>query len=78
MRLGVPATQLDFQGRARPAIADLYRWRYGMTLGRVTIATSDFTPLPFYSYDDLADPNATDNNLTHFSVERDAGSTFGQ
>ena len=42
-----------------------------MTLGRVTIATSDFTPLPFYSYDDLADPNATDNNLTHFSVERD-------
>ena len=42
----------------------------GMTLGRVTIATSDFTSLPFYSYDDLADPNATDNNLTHFSVER--------
>ena len=27
-RLGVPATQLDFQGRARPAIANLYRWRY--------------------------------------------------
>ena len=28
IRLGVPATQLDMQGRARPAIADLYRWRY--------------------------------------------------
>ena len=28
VRLGVPATQLDFQGRARPAIANLYRWRY--------------------------------------------------
>jgi len=28
VRLGVPATQLDMQGRARPALADLYRWRY--------------------------------------------------
>ena len=28
VRLGVPAIQLDAQGRARPAIADLYRWRY--------------------------------------------------
>jgi len=28
VRLGVPATQLDFQGRTRPKIADLYRWRY--------------------------------------------------
>ena len=28
----------------------------GMTLARITIATSDFTPPPFYSYDDLDDP----------------------
>lgn len=43
----------------------------GMSLARITIATSDFTPLPFYSYNDLSDPNATDINLTHFSVARD-------
>ncbi|KAI0223970.1 hypothetical protein L0F63_001321 [Massospora cicadina] len=28
MRLGVPAIHLDKQGRARPQLADLYRWRY--------------------------------------------------
>ena len=28
VRLGVPATQLDQQGRARSSMADLYRWRY--------------------------------------------------
>ncbi|KAK1750649.1 hypothetical protein QBC47DRAFT_393152 [Echria macrotheca] len=28
VRLGVPAINLDQQGRARPSIADLYRWRY--------------------------------------------------
>jgi len=28
IRLGVPAIQLDAQGRSRPSIADLYRWRY--------------------------------------------------
>lgn len=28
VRLGVPTINLDQQGRARPAIADLYRWRY--------------------------------------------------
>lgn len=28
VRLGVPAIALDQQGRARPSIADLYRWRY--------------------------------------------------
>jgi intron-binding protein aquarius len=28
IRLGVPAVQLDAQGRSRPSIADLYRWRY--------------------------------------------------
>jgi intron-binding protein aquarius len=28
VRLGVPTVMLDQQGRARPAIADLYRWRY--------------------------------------------------
>ena len=28
VRLGVPIINLDAQGRARPSIADLYRWRY--------------------------------------------------
>ena len=28
VRLGVPVVNLDQQGRARPSIADLYRWRY--------------------------------------------------
>lgn len=28
VRLGVPAVQLDSQGRARPSIAELYNWRY--------------------------------------------------
>jgi len=28
VRLGVPAVQLDMQGRARKQMADLYRWRY--------------------------------------------------
>lgn len=28
VRLGVPTIQLDAQGRARPSLCDLYRWRY--------------------------------------------------
>lgn len=28
VRLGVPHIQLDAQGRARPSLCDLYRWRY--------------------------------------------------
>ncbi|KAI9846790.1 MAG: hypothetical protein M1837_003639 [Sclerophora amabilis] len=28
IRLGVPTINLDMQGRARPSLADLYRWRY--------------------------------------------------
>ena len=28
VRLGVPTVQLDAQGRARPSICNLYRWRY--------------------------------------------------
>ena len=32
VRLGVPTISLDQQGRARPSLADLYRWRYpGLT-----------------------------------------------
>ena len=30
VRLGTPTVQLDAQGRARPEIAKLYNWRYGM------------------------------------------------
>lgn len=28
VRLGVPAVQLDAQGRARPSLCQLYQWRY--------------------------------------------------
>lgn len=31
-RLGVPVIELDFQGRARPEIADLYGWQYSAGL----------------------------------------------
>lgn len=33
VRLGVPTIHLDQQGRARPSIANLYRWRYANKLG---------------------------------------------
>ncbi|KAJ0422561.1 hypothetical protein BJY00DRAFT_279765 [Aspergillus carlsbadensis] len=36
VRLGVPAITLDQQGRARPSIADLFRWRY-QNLGNLPI-----------------------------------------
>jgi O-glycosyl hydrolase len=42
-----------------------------LTLARITIGTSDFAPLPFYTYNDLADPYDTDVNLTQFSVAHD-------
>jgi O-glycosyl hydrolase len=42
----------------------------GFNLMRITIGTSDFCPLPFYSYDDLAE-NETDVNLEKFSISRD-------
>ena len=32
VRLGVPTIQLDAQGRARPTLCELYKWRY-KTLG---------------------------------------------
>ncbi|KAL4758466.1 RNA helicase aquarius [Aspergillus foveolatus] len=36
IRLGVPAIMLDQQGRARPSIAELFRWRY-QNLGNLPI-----------------------------------------
>ena len=39
IRLGVPYTQLDKQGRARPEIASLYSWRY-QNLGNLDHVTS--------------------------------------
>ena len=39
VRLGVPVINLDKQGRARPSIADLYRWRYN-NLGDLPNVTS--------------------------------------
>lgn len=42
----------------------------GMSLMRVTIATSDFCPLPFYTYDDMP-PGETDVSMDHFSIARD-------
>ena len=71
------STAYNLQLLDAPARADLLRSLFdpdegiGMSLARITIATSDFTPLPFYSYNDLPDPGATDINLTHFSVARD-------
>jgi len=40
----------------------------GMNLMRITIGTSDFAPLPFYSYDDSDDP---DEDLVNFSIAPD-------
>merc|ERR1719263_961075 len=39
VRLGVPAVQLDRQGRARKPIADLYRWRYDALGDLPSVAT---------------------------------------
>jgi O-glycosyl hydrolase len=40
----------------------------GLSLMRITIGTSDFTPLPFYSYDDQILP---DPELSNFSISKD-------
>lgn len=40
VRLGVPAVQLDQQGRARSSMADLYRWRYDFLGDLPQVATS--------------------------------------
>lgn len=40
----------------------------GMSLMRITVATSDFCPLPFYSYDDSEYP---DESLSGFSISKD-------
>lgn len=71
------STDYNLQLLDPPARTELLRSLFdpdegiGMSLARITIATSDFTPLPFYSYNDLLDPAGTDINLTHFSVARD-------
>ena len=39
VRLGVPTIMLDQQGRARPSIAELYKWRYPQ-LGNLPIVTT--------------------------------------
>jgi hypothetical protein len=40
----------------------------GLSLMRITIGTSDFTPPPYYSYDDSERPDPT---LSNFSVAAD-------
>ncbi|MDQ1257823.1 MAG: hypothetical protein QG656_2429 [Candidatus Hydrogenedentes bacterium] len=42
----------------------------GMNLVRICIGTSDFAPLPYYSYDDMPE-GETDPALEHFSIEKD-------
>ena len=49
VRLGVPTVTLDFQGRARPSIANLYSWRYpglkslpSTSQGKYTLANTGF------------------------------------
>lgn len=36
-RLGVPSHELDFQGRARPEIAEIYGWQYGSGLKNLPV-----------------------------------------
>jgi len=46
-RLGVPAVQLDAQGRARPALARLYAWRYERKGdGAASVAAAASSPSP--------------------------------
>ena len=40
----------------------------GLSLMRITIGTSDFTPHPYYSYDDTSTP---DPSLLNFSIDAD-------
>ena len=64
VRLGVPACQLDMQGRARAAMADLYRWRYDAlkdlpqiaSEARFELANAGFAhPFQFIDVPDLND-----------------------
>ena len=43
----------------------------GFNLMRITVATSDFCPLPFYSYDDVPEGGEPDVTLSGFSIEKD-------
>lgn len=43
----------------------------GFNLARVTIGTSDFAPLPFYTYDELNRSNGLDEDLSQFSIAED-------
>ncbi|KAL9593532.1 MAG: hypothetical protein Q9219_007511 [cf. Caloplaca sp. 3 TL-2023] len=41
VRLGVPTINLDHQGRARPSIAELYKWRYPKLENLPSVLTED-------------------------------------
>jgi len=43
----------------------------GFNLARITIGTSDFAPLPFYTYDDLNTSIDCDEDLDQFSIAED-------
>lgn len=49
IRLGVPAIQLDKQGRARPEIAALYSWRYSAAASSAAGASRELGNLPYVS-----------------------------
>jgi len=52
VRLGVPTVDLDFQGRARPSIAELYNWRYKKLGNLPAVMTSEFqTANPGFAYE---------------------------
>ncbi|KAJ4305036.1 hypothetical protein N0V90_000565 [Kalmusia sp. IMI 367209] len=53
VRLGVPIIMLDQQGRARPSIAELYKWRYSNLGNLPSVLTSpEFTTAnPGFKYD---------------------------
>lgn len=58
--------------RRREVIASLFdpERGIGMNLMRVCIGTSDFTGVPYYTYDDMPE-GETDPDLARFSIEKD-------
>ena len=60
------------EDRQREVIASLFApdRGIGMNLMRVCIGTSDFTGVPYYTYDDVPE-GQTDPELTRFSIDKD-------
>ena len=69
VRLGAPVVQLDRQGRARKAMADLYRWRYDRLgdLGSVATDKRFQLAVPGFAHPfqlvDVVDPNGVGESV---------------